>query len=198
MTKDFWNSRYGEAEFAYGTEANDFLKEQSFPSGSKVLCLAEGEGRNGTYLAEQGCHVTCVDYSVEGIHKMNELAAQKGVEIETVCADLNDYDLGTDKWDGIVIIFGHFPPDLRQKIYTQLYPALKEGGKLIIEVYHKDQVNYETGGPRDEQFLYSRAELLEDLKEFKKIEIHEVTREVHEGKYHHGQSKVVQVVAEKV
>ena len=70
MQVEFWNERYKEQVFAYGMEANDFLQEQTFPLGSKILCLAEGEGRNGVYLAEQGHDVTCVDYSEEGVRKM--------------------------------------------------------------------------------------------------------------------------------
>jgi hypothetical protein len=85
MKAEFWNERYKEAVFAYGLDANDFLQEQSFPAGSKILCLAEGEGRNGVFLAEQGHDVTCVDYSEEGIRKMSQLAEMKGVVIHPIC-----------------------------------------------------------------------------------------------------------------
>jgi cyclopropane fatty-acyl-phospholipid synthase-like methyltransferase len=197
MNKEFWNERYSESEFAYGKEANDFLKDQQFAEGSKVLCLAEGQGRNGIFLAENGCQVTCVDYSSEAVEKTNELAKERGVEVEAIQSDLNDYDLGKQKWDGIVIIFGHFPPDLRKKVHTKIYPALKNGGKLVLEAYHKDQLNFKTGGPMNELMLYSREELLEDLQEFKNIKIDEKTREVIEGKYHNGRAAVVQVVAVK-
>ena len=133
MQAEFWNERYKEEVFAYGIEANDFLRTQSFPAGSKILCLAEGEGRNGVYLAEQGHDVTCVDYSEEGIRKMTQLAEMKGVVIHPVLADLNEYEFQPNAWDGIVIIFGHLPTALREKVHGQFFKALKSGGKLVLE-----------------------------------------------------------------
>lgn len=197
MHVEFWNERYKEKVFAYGMQANDFLQEQSFPEGSKILCLAEGEGRNGVFLAEQGHDVTCVDYSEEGIKKMNQLAEMKGVQIHTVCADLNDLDLEADTWDGIVIIFGHFPEELRKKVHGQLFKALKNGGKLVMESYHKDQVNYKTGGPMTTTLLYSEEELRSDLSTFHSLKINQTIREVHEGEFHFGNAAVIQVIAEK-
>ena len=86
--KEFWNERYAETAYAYGQEANDFLKAQEMGSALKVLCLAEGEGRNGVYLAKLGHDVTCVDYAESGLQKTQLLASQKGVEVACVCADL--------------------------------------------------------------------------------------------------------------
>ncbi|MFM6934095.1 MAG: methyltransferase domain-containing protein [Flavobacteriales bacterium] len=197
MKAEFWNERYKEEVFAYGMEANDFLQEQSIPMGSKILCLAEGEGRNGVYLAEQGNDVTCVDYSEEGVRKMSQLAEIKGVKLTTVCADLTDYTLGENLWDVIVIIFGHFPEDLRKKVHGQIFQALKPKGKLILEAYHKSQIAYKTGGPMTETMLYSEAELREDFQEFEMLTIRQVEREVHEGEFHFGKAAVIQVVAEK-
>ena len=197
MHVEFWNERYKEKVFAYGLQANDFIQEQSFPEGSKILCLAEGEGRNGVFLAEQGHDVTCVDYSEEGIKKMNQLAEMKGVQIHTVCADLNEFEFKENTWDGIVIIFGHFPEELRKKVHGQLFKALKNGGKLVMESYHKDQVNYKTGGPMTETMLYSDEELRADFHEFKQLQINQVAREVHEGEFHFGNAAVIQVIAEK-
>jgi ubiquinone/menaquinone biosynthesis C-methylase UbiE len=197
MQAEFWNERYKEKVFAYGLQANDFLQEQSFPEGSKILCLAEGEGRNGVFLAEQGHDVTCVDYSEEGIKKMNQLAEMKGVQIHTVCADLNEFEFKENTWDGIVIIFGHLPTALREKVHGQFYKALKPGGKLVLEAYHKTQLNYKTGGPMTETMLYSDEELRADFHEFKHLQINQLEREVHEGEFHFGNAAVIQVIAEK-
>ena len=102
-----WDKRYGDAEYAFGTEPNDFLRDEMgrIPSGGNVLCLADGEGRNGVYLAEQGYTVCSVDLSKVGLEKANRLAVQRGVSIETVVADLAEYAVGEARWDGIVSIF---------------------------------------------------------------------------------------------
>lgn len=197
MSKEFWNERYAADEYAYGIEANDFLKEHRFRKNGKILCLAEGEGRNAVYLAQQGYQVTCVDFSQEGVNKTNSLAKIKSVDVNAVCVDLNEYELGEDQWDGIVIIFGHFPPELRKKVHGNLYKALKSGGQLVMESYHKEQLNFKTGGPQQADLLYNRTELLELLNDFESIEIHELKREVNEGKFHSGLAAVVQVIAQK-
>ena len=197
MQAEFWNERYKEEVFAYGMEANDFLQEQHFFSGSKILCLAEGEGRNGVYLAEKGHQVTCVDYSEEGVRKMTQLAEMKGVQMETICADLNDYPLGVNAWDAIVLIFGHFPAELRQKVHQQIFKALKPNGKLVLEAYHKNQLLFKTGGPMSETMLYSEEELHSDFHEFDHLKISPLEREVHEGEFHVGKAAVIQVLAQK-
>ncbi len=96
--------RYKEEGFAYGTAPNDFLKAEysKIPRGGKVLCLAEGEGRNAVFLAKQGYSETAVDQSAVGLEKAQDFAAENGVEITMVVADLADYDLGVEAWDGIV------------------------------------------------------------------------------------------------
>jgi SAM-dependent methyltransferase len=197
MQVDFWNLRFSENGFAYGVEPNDFLASQTFLPGSKVLCLAEGEGRNAVYLAGLGCAVTAIDIAYEGIEKMKDLAVMKQVSLTTICADLASYELEEGNWDAIVIIFGHFPPNLRRLVHGSLYKALKPGGRLIIEAYSKEQLSFQTGGPTNLELLYSVEELKADFVSFTTIEINQLEREIHEGKYHNGHSSVVQVFARK-
>lgn len=108
-----WDERYTEEGFAYGTEPNDFLKAEysRIPKGGRVLCLAEGEGRNAVFLARQGYAVTAVDQSAVGLQKAKNFAAEHDVDITTEVANLADYELGTEAWDGIVSISAHVPPD---------------------------------------------------------------------------------------
>lgn len=197
MQADFWNLRYSENGFAYGTEANDFLRTQTFPAGAKILCLAEGEGRNAVYLAQQGYEVTAIDMAYEGIEKTRDLAQMKNVSVSTICADLAEYEIEAEHWDGIVIIFGHFPEAVRKCVHRSLYKALKKGGKLVMEAYSKEQLRFKTGGPMDEKMLYSVEEIRDDLAAFEDLEIKQIEREIHEGKYHNGMSSVIQVVAIK-
>lgn len=197
MQKEFWNKRYGEEAYAYGTNPNDFLKEQHFEPGTKALCLAEGEGRNGVWLATLGCEVTCVDYSEEGIRKTEQLAAEHNVSVKGISADLNEYTPEANYFDYVVIIFGHFNPELRKKVLELSYHALKVGGKLVMEVYHKDQVNYKTGGPQHVDFLYNESEMADELSVFNKLDMIKLERDVQEGAFHFGKAAVLQVIAEK-
>lgn len=199
MDINFWNTRYKDAEFAYGTEPNDFLKLkiQVFKPNSKILCLAEGEGRNAVFLAEHNHDVTAVDYSEEGLNKLKLLAKQRNLDIETICIDLNHYKIEENKWDAIICIFGHFPEPLRQTVFKQVYKGLNIGGVFLMEAYHKDQLNYKTGGPQVSELLYCAEELQLDFSEFETISIETSIKEIEEGKYHKGTSAVIQVLARK-
>jgi SAM-dependent methyltransferase len=196
--KEFWNERYNEAQYAYGTEPNDFLKSLPIGSGLKVLCLAEGEGRNGVYLAGLGNDVTCVDYAAEGLKKTSQLAAQNGVSVSCICADLGEINLEQNTWDLIIGIFAHFPLHVKQHIWPQMHAALKPGGQLIMEVYDQEQLRFGTGGPQQPDLLYSEEELQALIgSDFTEIKIEKVYREVHEGTYHNGASATIQLQAVK-
>lgn len=194
-----WNERYAEQKFAYGKEANDFLKAQLSDSGSaKILCLAEGQGRNAVYLAELGYQVTAVDLSSVGLDRTKELAKEKGVTVDTLQVDLGEYRLADEAWDGIVCVFGHFPPSVRTHVLSQLHGGLKPGGFLLMEVYSVDQLNYGTGGPKEASMLYQLEELKELLGTSWDFTIlQQIEREVHEGTYHNGKSSVIQVFGRK-
>src|SRR5690606_16707944 len=154
---NFWNERYGESEFVYGREPNDYLKAKAceIPPVSNVLCLAEGEGRNAVYLASLGHKVTAVDQSSVGLAKARDLAVQQGVEIEPSCCDLENFDFGKNKWGAIVAIWAHTPSKLRQRLHHKVQESLIRGGLFILEAYTPKQLEYQTGGPKDIDMLLS-------------------------------------------
>lgn len=197
-----WNQRYSETGFAYGRDPNDFLRSEysRIPKGGKVLCLAEGEGRNAVFLAKHGYRVTAVDQSSVGLEKAKKLALMEGVEITTIVSDLKDYYFDYDYWDGIVAIAAHVPPEVRSKIHIQVLTSLKRGGCFILEAYTKHHIEMDgIGGPppsRKEMFI-SLNELQSELKTLQFIIGRELNRNISEGKYHQGESAVVQVVAYK-
>ena len=197
MQVEFWNKRYEDVEYAYGREPNSFLVQNSFKDKGKVLCLAEGEGRNAVFLAKKGLEVTAVDISSEGIAKTLRLAKEENVTIDAICSDLSSYSFASEKWDVIVLIFAHFPPDLRNAIHSKLFNSLKSGGKVILEAYSKEQITHKTGGPTELVMLYSEEELRQDFKSFDNLTIQTQEREVNEGKFHHGLASVIQLVATK-
>jgi SAM-dependent methyltransferase len=194
-----WDQRYAEPGFAYGTEPNDFLREQAgaLAPGSAVLCLAEGEGRNGVYLASLGHRVHAVDLSSVGLEKARRLAAERSTSITTEVADLASYDPGTERWDAVVSIWAHLPPTIRAPLYERVARALKPGGLFLLEAYTPDQLRHGTGGPRDAALLVTLATLRAELPGFEELVARELERDVQEGAYHRGTSSTVQWLARK-
>ncbi|UFH60453.1 class I SAM-dependent methyltransferase [Sulfurovum mangrovi] len=198
-----WDQRYDQDEFVYGTNPNDFLKDNyhTIPQGGRVLCLAEGEGRNAVFLALQGYQVTAMDQSKVGLQKAKALAEKNGVEIETVVSDLEHFDLGENVWDGIVSIFAHVPPSIRIKLHQQVRRALKKEGVFILEGFTPRQPKMSgMGGPPPSQkaLFMSLESLKEELSGLDFSTALERERELSEGKHHEGLCSVVQIVALKV
>jgi len=193
-----WDERYGEEGFAYGTEPNDFLADVAsrIPPGP-VLCLAEGEGRNAVYLAARGHEVLAVDQSPVGLDKARGLAAERGVTIETQATDLAFFEFEPGRYSGIVSIWGHLPPAVRKVVHAKCVEALMPGGVMVLEAYTPAQVGRGTGGPPDPAFCMSAATLRDELPGLDFEVLVERERHVAEGKYHNGNSLVVQMVARK-
>lgn len=198
MTANMWDQRFSEPGYAYGTRANAFLKASagSIPMG-RVLSLAEGEGRNAVFLASLGYDVTAVDSSVVGLAKAQALAADRGLQITIVEADLAGYVIDDEGWQGIVSIFCHLPPALRRSIHARCIDGLAPGGALVLEGFTRRQLELKTGGPRDPLLLMSREMLEDELDGLDFKFLQEIERPIEEGKYHKGQAAVVQCVGIK-
>lgn len=194
-----WDERYAEEEYAYGKQPNDFLVEnfKVIPKG-KVLSLAEGEGRNAVFLAQQGYDVTAVDGSSVGLEKAQKLAQEKGVKITTIQADLDSYEIETNMWDGIISIFCPLTESQRQRIHQQVVAGLKENGVYLIEAYTPEQVELGTGGGKSIETMTTKQSLEQDLSALKFLKLHQTIREIIEGKYHTGMGSVVQGIAVKI
>ncbi|MGB7414669.1 MAG: class I SAM-dependent methyltransferase [Thermosynechococcaceae cyanobacterium] len=193
-----WNQRYSQPDYAFGTKPNDFLVEviEHIPKG-RVLCLAEGEGRNAVYLAQQGCRITAVDASPVGLTKAQKLAAEGGVEIETITADLADYEIQPDTWDAIVSIFCHLPATLRTQVHRQAVAGLRPGGAFVLEAYRPRQLELKTGGPPTADLMMKLTLLHQELDGLVFKHAVEKERDIQEGQFHQGHSAVVQVLALK-
>lgn len=189
-----WDERYSQPGFAYGTEPNEFLAAVAgqIPTGP-VLSLGEGEGRNAAYLAGLGHRVVAVDQSEVGLAKAKRLAADRGLTVETDCADLAAYPIEPGAWAGIVSIFCHLPRRVRVPLYAAVVGGLRPGGVLVLEAYTPNQLGRGTGGPRDPDLLVSLADLREELAGLEFVHARELDREVREGAYHTGVASVVQV-----
>lgn len=194
-----WNDRFSNENYMYGTEPNVFLAEmqKKLQLNGNALAIAEGEGRNAVFLAQQGMNVTTWDYAESGLQKTKKLAALKGITVNTKLVDLNDAEWESNQWDEIVCVFGHFPTDLRKKTLQGVKGAVKPGGYYVTEVYSHCQIPYKSGGPKELDFLYRPEEFIETFSDWRIVHFFmgEVIR--HEGELHNGLSHVIQFVGQK-
>ena len=193
-----WNERYGEPGFAYGTAPNEFLASvaDKIPSGS-ILSLAEGEGRNAVDLASRGCQVTGVDGSEVGLRKAQQLAAERGVALTTVHADLSNFEIEPEQWDGIIACYCHVPAAVRSPLHHAAVQGLKSGGVFVLEAFSKEQLPYGTGGPQSLDMLMSLDELRRELAGLELVHAVRIERVVQEGSWHTGLASVIQMLGIK-
>lgn len=196
----FWNERYERPGHLFGTAPNRFLASQKhrLRAGWRALAVADGEGRNGVWLAAQGLDVVAVDFSPVALDKARQLAAARGVAIETVEADLFQWTWPEAAFDLVVAIFIQFaPPGVRERIFAGMEQALRPGGLLVLQGYRPEQVGRGTGGPPWPEHMYTE-QLLRDAfadLEILHLEAHESV--IEEGSGHNGLSALIDLVARR-
>jgi SAM-dependent methyltransferase len=197
---DFWNTRFSEQSYLFGTAPNAFLSSQRarLRPGMRALAVADGEGRNGVWLATQGLDVLSVDFSPVALKKAGELAAAAQVTLKTECVDLATWDWGAPRFDLVAAIFIQFAePDLRDHIFQRMKDVLAPGGLLLLEGYRPEQLAYGTGGPQDINKLYTPTLLKEAFSDFDILTLKEYDADLSEGNRHKGMSAVIDLVAQK-
>jgi cyclopropane fatty-acyl-phospholipid synthase-like methyltransferase len=195
-----WESRFAGPEYHFGTDPNAFLKSKAhlLEPGQKALSIADGEGRNGVFIAEQGLDVLAMDFSPKALAKSQALAKARGVTIRTELGDLDTWKWPAEEFDVVAAIFFQFcAPPLRARVFANIKRALKPGGLLLMEGYTPKQREYKTGGPSEVENLYTRALLEESFADFSKIEIAEYDRDIQEGPGHGGMSALIDLVGRK-
>lgn len=193
-----WDERYNSTEYAYGVEPNKFLAEHfNTIKKGKILSLAEGEGRNAVFLAQQGYSVTAIDTSIVGLNKGKKLAMKNNVDVEFIHADINEFYLGNQRWDGIISIFFPLPSQQRQTLYKKLAHAVKPNGVFFLEAYTPQQINNNTGGGKIADVMQSKQSIQRELLGFNFKHLLELERNITEGIYHTGVGSVVQAIAIK-
>ncbi|MEW6702425.1 MAG: class I SAM-dependent methyltransferase [Bacteroidota bacterium] len=196
--QEFWNKRYSESKYIYGKKPNQFLKEElSLLPAGRILFLGEGEGRNAVYAAAHGWYVDAVDFSKTGKEKAEKLAAEHGVKINYSIEDLSQFTPQQNFYDAAALIFIHLNDELRSAVNKKAIAALKPGGKIILEVFEKDQIKNESGGPKDEELLYSLEDVINDFIELDFEKFAKETIELNEGEYHKGKAAVIRFVGVK-
>jgi cyclopropane fatty-acyl-phospholipid synthase-like methyltransferase len=197
----FWNERFDKKEFIFGKEPNEYLVEQAslyLKPNSSVLCIADGEGRNGVWLAKQGVRVTSFDVSDIALSKANQFAADNKVNIEYSLCDTDGFDWQTNSYDAVVAIFIQFAdPEMRARIFKQVHQTLKLGGLFILQGYTPKQLVYKTGGPSLIEHLYTEEMIRELSQDFEILQLQCYEKELSEGARHIGMSALLGMVAKK-
>lgn len=200
---DFWNQRYHSGDYLFGVEPNDFIRavapilKDGSNEGAKAFAPADGEGRNGVYLAKIGYDVTSVDVSNLAVDKANALAAQHGVNINSHVGDIFDFPCPDDQYDLVVISFMHFLPQDHDNFMTMMKSTLKPGGLLVMEGYTLDQLPLSSGGPKNPDMLFSRGQIAENFADFDILLLQETRRHLSEGSRHQGEAATLQILARK-
>jgi len=195
-----WDERYAGDEYFYGTEPNAFVVSQHarLKPGMKCLAVADGEGRNGVWLAQQGLDVMSVDASPVAQAKAQRLAQQRGVQMRFDQVDMLTWDGAGETFDVVVAIFIQFVgPAQRAQQFANLKRFLKPGGMLLLQGYTPRQLDCKTGGPAQVENLYTEAMLREAFADMEIQYLSEHDDIIHEGAGHSGLSALIDLVARK-
>ena len=194
----FWDERYSSTEFVYGTEPNTFFKDEldKLKTGN-ILLLGEGEGRNAVYAAVKGWNVDAVDFSINAKEKALKLAEENSVSINYEIADLSEYKPNSSYYDAAAIIFLHLNPKIRSDVHSKVVDSLKPGSTLILEVYDKEQLGKDSGGPQNIDMLYSKEELINDFNNMKIILLEKKIINLNESEQHKGEAVALRLIAVK-
>lgn len=198
--RKFWNERFGSDEYLFGTAPNAFLARQGryLKPGMRALAIADGEGRNGVWLAQQGLDVLSTDFSPVALAKADKLAAAAGVTLKTECVDLGHWDWGGPRFDVVAAIFVQFTgPAERARMFANIKHVLVPGGVLLLEGYRPKQLEYGTGGPSEVENLYTRELLEREFADMDILHLAEYDAELDEGARHKGVSALIDLVARK-
>jgi 2-polyprenyl-3-methyl-5-hydroxy-6-metoxy-1,4-benzoquinol methylase len=197
---EFWNARYSTDAYIFGTAPNVFLASQQdlIRPGMRALAIADGEGRNGVWLAEQGVQVHAIDVSPPALEKARKLAAERGVTLETEQVDVLNWAWPEGAYDLVVAIFIQFaPPPERDRIIEGIRRTLKPGGLLILQGYTPKQIEFATGGPGNPANMYTSELLRGWFGDWDIRHLVEHESVISEGTHHHGMSALIDLVAKK-
>ncbi len=195
-----WNQRFQGDDYLFGTAPNEWLREHAavWTPGQRVLCVADGEGRNSVWLASRGLRVDAFDIAERGVAKARRLAAEQGVQVDFAVAACDEFAWPEAAYDGVAAIFVQFAdPAMRERLFARMALSLVPGGVLVLQGYTPKQLDYRTGGPPLASHLYTPALLRQAFAALDIVELREYEAEVAEGTGHHGRSALIGMVARR-
>ncbi|HQT63711.1 MAG: hypothetical protein B7Z75_01690 [Acidocella sp. 20-57-95] len=195
-----WNQRYAIDDYIFGKEPSDILvrHQHILRPGETALAIADGEGRNATYLAELGMQVTSFDFSETAIAKAKMLNAERGVSVNILQSDIESWAWTPNTYDAVIGIFFQFlDPVARSVVFAGMAETLKPGGCVFLRGYTPLQLEYKTGGPSEVENLYTPDLLRAAFPGFELIHLSDQITMLNEGPRHKGMSAFVDFIARK-
>ena len=195
-----WDARFSTDSYIFGTEPNVWLAQRRdlLPAGGRVLAVADGEGRNSVWLAQQGMQVDAFDISPIGVSKATKLAQNANVQVNYQVCGADQFDWKPEAYDAVVAIFIQFAdPDARARLFAHMKSALKPNGLMLLQGYTPKQLDYRTGGPPSLDHLYTEALLRDDFNDMTIVELQAYESALAEGTQHSGRSALIGMVARK-
>lgn len=198
MEKQFWNTRYQDNETVYGTKPNTFFKQfiDSHKPGT-ILLPAEGEGRNAVYAARKGWQVDAFDFSEVAMGKAMQAASDHNVNINYWLEELRSFEF-RKTYDAIGLIYVHLPEGVRQAFHEKAYQSLRSGGYLVLEAFAKEQIQFDSGGPKDSTLLNSAPMICGDFPFLHLLSCGQKELELNEGAFHKGKASVLRMIGQKL
>lgn len=196
--KEFWDNRYTENSNVYGVQPNAFFKsfiDQHEPG--TILLPAEGEGRNALYAAAKGWIVDAFDFSVVARDRTVATARERHLPIQYELMDIGSFKAGK-QYDAVGLIYVHLPPELRRSFHQEIYQSIKPGGFLVLEAYAKEQIQFNSGGPKDPAMLYDAPSLCHDFPFLHLISCEQKELELDEGPFHQGKAAVLRMIGQRL
>ncbi len=198
--RETWDARFARDDYIFGTAPNVFLASQRsrLVAGQHALCVADGEGRNSVWMAQQGLVVTAFDIAPRGVAKARALAQQAGVTVDFHVAAVEEWDWTPNAFDLVVAIFVQFaPPAVRERMFAGMLRTLKPGGWLLLQGYTPRQLEYRTGGPPCAGHLYTEKLLRQAFAAHEIVELREHDDVLAEGTQHSGLSALIDCVVRR-
>lgn len=195
-----WNQRFAGQDYLFGRAPNAYLRSRAhcLPAGGRVLCVADGEGRNSVWLAQQGWQVQAFDVSDVGVAKARQLATETGAQVDFQVADCDQFAWAEASHDAVVAIFIQFAdPALRQRLFANMVRSLRPGGVLILQGYTPGQLVHKSGGPGELSHLYTADIVEQAFSDLKTIELIDYDADLNEGARHVGRSALIGYVGRK-
>ena len=198
MNKIFWDNRYAEHQVVYGHQPNHFFKNfiDTHKPGT-LLLPAEGEGRNAVYAASKGWEVDAFDFSSEAYKKAMAFSKQKNVSINYQLLEIEKFS-ANKKYDAVGLVYIHLPKNVRRKFHEQVHNSISPGGYLVLEAFAKEQIDFDSGGPKDVSLLYDAPTICHDFPFLHVLFCGQKQIKLDEGNFHNGNAAVLQLIGQKL